>query len=161
MRKDQFHKDKKTTNDPLQAQRLNTLIPELRDHIGRRLPTYMAPSRYMLLDRLPVTPNRKIDYHSLPEPEPTILDRGHRHTLPSSPLETLLARIWTELLGIDEIGVHDSFFALGGNSLLGIRALTRLENETGIRSPVSLLFESPTIAELAIRLLTETMDREP
>ena len=122
---------------------------ELQTALAARLPDYMVPSRYVLLEAFPLTPNGKVDRRGLPAPQQ--IDRGQptAYEPPRSPLEHLLVELWTDLLKIDEIGVHDNFFALGGHSLLATRVVARLRTMLDLDLPVRTLFEQPTIAELA------------
>jgi amino acid adenylation domain-containing protein len=120
-------------------------IDELRELAQRRLPAHMVPGAFVALDELPLTPNGKLDRTALPAPR-----AGAVATLaPRTPLEQQLASLWSEVLGTDGIGVHDSFFALGGHSLLVTKMLARLREALGVEVPLRGVYESPTIAELA------------
>ena len=122
---------------------------DLRDALSAALPAYMVPAAFVLLERLPVTPNHKVDRRALPAPEP---GRAASRELvpPRDGVEQAIAGIWQRLLGLDAIGVHDDFFELGGHSLLGTRVLAALREEFGVEVPLRALFESPTIAGLAL-----------
>jgi amino acid adenylation domain-containing protein len=125
---------------------------ELQKALAARLPGYMVPSLYVLLDAFPLTPNGKVNRRGLPAPQQ--IDRGQprAYESPITPLENLLVELWTDLLKIDEIGIHDNFFALGGHSLLATRVVTRLRTMLDLDLPVRTLFERPTIAEFAMAI---------
>jgi acyl-coenzyme A synthetase/AMP-(fatty) acid ligase/acyl carrier protein len=120
----------------------------LQAHLRGTLPDYMVPSRFVLLDRLPYTPNGKIDRKKLPAPEASAtevrpVDR------PVGEVETTLAGFWLELLGGSQIGRDDDFFELGGHSLLVVRLVSRIQQRFGLLLPVSVVAEARTIAALA------------
>src|SRR5262249_26533903 len=104
-------------------------------------------SAFVMLDQLPLTPNGKVDRKSLPGPDST---RGSekRYIAPRSAAEAILADIWSELLGVDQVGVEDNFFEIGGHSLLATRLVSIIRNTLRAEVPLRTLFESPTIAEL-------------
>ncbi|HEV2844687.1 MAG TPA: amino acid adenylation domain-containing protein, partial [Thermoanaerobaculia bacterium] len=122
---------------------------ELREGLRGRLPEAMIPAAWVFLDALPLTPNGKVDRRALPAPE--IASEAGR-IAPRTPVEERLAGIWSELLGVGEVGAGDDFFALGGHSLLAARAATRVGAAFGIELPVSLVFEAPTLARLAAEI---------
>ncbi len=124
-------------------------LRELRDFLRERLPDYMIPAAFVLLDALPLTPNRKVDRKALPEPE---RDEPGEAAAPRTPLEELLAAVWSEVLGTDRIGPEDDFFALGGHSLRVTQVLARVREAFGVELPVRSVFESPTLAGLAARI---------
>ncbi|HKD77600.1 MAG TPA: phosphopantetheine-binding protein, partial [Ktedonobacterales bacterium] len=125
------------------------LPDDLRRHLQSRLPTYMVPAAFAVLPSFPLTPNGKVDRRQLPKSEST-LDDGDTYIAPRTPEEIALADIWSDILGATRIGVNDNFFALGGHSLLATRVIARIRD--AFRSDVTLrtLFESPTVASLAI-----------
>jgi amino acid adenylation domain-containing protein len=124
------------------------VAPEvLRQHLAAHLPQYMVPAAYVALDALPLTPNGKLDRKALPAPEADAFG-ARAYEAPQGEIETTLARIWSELLGIERVGRHDNFFALGGHSLLAVRLIERLRQH-GLQLEVRALFTSPTVAGLA------------
>ncbi|HEX4965502.1 MAG TPA: amino acid adenylation domain-containing protein [Thermoanaerobaculia bacterium] len=124
--------------------------PALRSSLLEVLPAYMVPAAFVFLDRLPVTPNLKVDRRALPAPEdstaPSVADG------PAGDLERQIAALWREVLGRERVGVHESFFDLGGHSLLAMSLLGRLREAFGVELPVRALFEEPTVAALARRV---------
>ncbi|RKH18694.1 amino acid adenylation domain-containing protein [Corallococcus sp. CA047B] len=121
----------------------------LRRHLGTRVPDYMVPSAFVVLETLPRTPSGKIDRRALPAPLPTRPELQQAYVAPRSPLERTISESWAQLLRIDRVGIHDSFFELGGNSLLALQCVARLRQEHGLEIPIVQLFQSPTVAQLA------------
>ncbi|NPC71099.1 amino acid adenylation domain-containing protein [Corallococcus exiguus] len=121
----------------------------LRRHLSTRVPDYMVPSAFVVMDALPRTPSGKIDRRGLPAPLPTRPELQQAFVAPRSPLERTIADAWAQLLRIDRVGVHDSFFELGGNSLLALQCVARLRQAHGLEIPIVQLFQSPTVAQLA------------
>jgi amino acid adenylation domain-containing protein/non-ribosomal peptide synthase protein (TIGR01720 family) len=124
-------------------------IPDLRRHLGERLPEFMVPAAFVVLDRLPTTPNGKVDRRALPAPDSGRPELEAAYVAPSTPAEETLARIWGEVLGLDQVGVRDNFFELGGDSILSIQIVAR-GNKAGLRLNPQMLFQHQTIAELAL-----------
>jgi amino acid adenylation domain-containing protein len=123
-------------------------ISEIRSFLQRKLPDYMIPSTFVFLDALPRTPNGKVDYRSLPMPE---LERSRLETefvAPQTPTEKQLAKIWQEVLGLEQVGIQDNFFELGGHSLLATQVISRARDHFEMALPLLRLFETPTIAGL-------------
>ena len=116
-----------------------------RVHLRRTLPDYMVPSAFVVLDRLPLNANGKVDRRALPEPEFAAAD----FVAPRTPTEEVLAGIWAEVLRLDRVGADADFFALGGHSLLATRVISRVRATFGVEPTVRTLFESPTLAQLA------------
>jgi acyl carrier protein len=133
-------------NRPLQGRFVRRVVPALRAWLGERLPAYMVPASFVLLDALPLTPNGKVDRRALPAPE---VGADEELVAPRSPVEEAMARIWAELLGLDRIGVKDDFFALGGHSLLANRLVSRVRAEFAVEMPLRAVFEAPTVEGLA------------
>lgn len=130
---------------------------KLRDALQARLPAYMIPATICPLERMPLTPNGKVDRRALPAPE---LDREREQVMPRTPLEAELLGLWREALGIDSIGVTDDFFELGVDSLTAGRLFARIERFYGQRLPIGSLFQTPTIERLAA-LLSEGPSEGP
>jgi acyl carrier protein len=108
----------------------------------------MIPTAFIPLDEFPQTPNGKIDRRALPEPDQTVKETAV-FTPPETLVEELLADIWSEVLSIEQISIHDNFFALGGHSLLVTRVLSRLQETVDVALPLRDFFAAPTIAQLA------------
>ena len=109
------------------------------------------PSAFVVLDSLPLTPSGKVNRRGLPAPDDSRPELDTGFVAPRTPIEQQLSAIWSEVLGIDEIGIHDNFFALGGHSLLATRVNARISSALQVNLPLRTLFESPTIAELVLR----------
>ncbi len=122
---------------------------ELRAHLKENLPDYMIPSRFIFLGAMPTTPSGKIDRSALPAPEHELPESGEVLTLPRSPLEIRLAEMWTDVLGVKCSGVKDDFFDLGGDSLAATILCIMIEEEYGQRLSPAILYQSPTIEQLA------------
>ena len=127
----------------------NPDIEELRRRLKTKLPSYMVPSSFVVLDQLPMTANGKIDRRSLPDPQPGPADRGQR-VAPRDELETSLLEIFKKTLGIsEEIGITDNFFDLGGHSLLAVRLVSEVTRMTGTELALSALFRGASVESLA------------
>ncbi|MCC2669885.1 MAG: tycC2, partial [Armatimonadetes bacterium] len=125
-------------------------LSSLRRALGDSLPGYMLPEALVTLDRIPLTPNGKIDRRALPLP--AVDDTPGEHLAPRTELEAALARIWSRVLGREAVGIHDDFFDQGGHSLLAMRVLQQIQQELSLDPPVRLLFEERTVAGLAAAL---------
>jgi len=136
-------------NNPLQGSLARNLISRLRGRLEEKLPDYMIPASFVILDALPLTPNGKVDRRALPAPDETRSQQAGEFVAPSTPVEELLSRLWAEVLGIESAGMRDDFFALGGHSLLATRLVSRMRESFGVELPVRSLFEAPTIRDLA------------
>jgi len=121
---------------------------ELREHLRRDLPEYMVPTVYVELEAFPLTTSGKVDRKKLPEPE-TTRSADEDYVAPETATEQSLAGIWSELLGLDRVGVHDSFFELGGHSLTATRMVLRVRSTFDVELPLREVFETPTIGKLA------------
>ncbi|MFI5510326.1 non-ribosomal peptide synthase/polyketide synthase, partial [Mycobacterium sp. NPDC051804] len=124
----------------------------VRAALADRLPGYMVPSAVVAIEALPLTVNGKLDKRALPAPEYTDTDR---YRAPSTATEEILAGIFAQVLGVERVGVDDSFFELGGDSLLAMRVIAAVNTGLDAGLAVRSLFEAPTVAELATRIGTE------
>ncbi|MFP2934769.1 phosphopantetheine-binding protein, partial [Pyxidicoccus sp. 3LG] len=136
----------------LTARQGQTLSVEaLREHLLGRLPEYMVPSAFVVLEALPLSANGKADRKALPAPAaPTRTAR--EFVAPRNPTEELLAGLFAQLLNVSRVGVNDDFFALGGHSLMATQLASRLRRTFGAELPLRELFEAPTVAALALRV---------
>jgi acyl carrier protein len=130
------------------------LVPELRSFLEERLPRYVVPSALVLLDVLPLTPNGKVDRIALPPPSTTRPELEKDFVAPRTHVEEKLAGIWAEVLGLERVGVQDSFFTLGGHSLLATQIVSRVRDTFDVELPLRTLFGAPTIASLAEHINT-------
>jgi amino acid adenylation domain-containing protein len=119
---------------------------ELRGFLRKVLPDYMVPSAFVTLHKFPLTPNGKLDRRALPAPD---WDAGTDYIQPRTDAERALAQIWTEVLGVKQVGINDNFFELGGDSLLSFRALSRICATFGVNLSARAVFDAPTVARLA------------
>ena len=127
------------------------LIDNLRSYLKEKLPEYMIPSAFVVLKFLPLTPNGKIDRQALPAPE-TAANFTDNFVAPRTSVEAILASIWSQLLGLKKVGIHDNFFDLGGHSLLITQLLAKIRESFQIELPLRVLFEAPTVAGLAEKI---------
>jgi amino acid adenylation domain-containing protein/non-ribosomal peptide synthase protein (TIGR01720 family) len=124
------------------------LIPTLRRFLHEHLPEYMIPAMFVVLDELPKTPSGKLDTRALPVPGHATPGPNEAYVAPRNEMEEVLAGIWSELLGVERVGIHDNFFELGGDSILSIQIIARA-NQAGLRLRPAQLFQYQTIAEIA------------
>jgi amino acid adenylation domain-containing protein len=139
------------------------VISELRGYLKEKLPEYMVPSAFVILDEMPLTPNGKIDRRALPSPGTARPESERSFVAPRNPTEETLARILLQILNLQQVGVHDDFFELGGHSLLATQVISRLREAFHVELPLREIFEHPTIAELAqviSRLQTQQKEKE-
>ena len=122
---------------------------ELRSFLKGKLPAHMVPSAFVWLDRLPLTANGKVDRQALRPPDPSRPESADGYVAPRNPTEERLAGIWSELLGLERVGIHDSFFDLAGHSLMATRVVSRVRDAFHVELPLRAFFDSPTIASLA------------
>jgi amino acid adenylation domain-containing protein len=122
---------------------------ELREFLSRQLPAYMVPSLIARIEKLPLTPNGKVDRRALPAPENPLTTPEAEIASPRNATEILLLEIWREILERERIGIHDNFFHLGGHSLLATQIVSRVARTLDVELPVRVVFESPTIADIA------------
>nr|MDZ8289085.1 amino acid adenylation domain-containing protein [Nostoc sp. ChiSLP01] len=121
---------------------------ELRQVLKAKLPEYMIPNAFVMLESLPLTPNGKVDRRALPAPD-LYSSRTGKYVAPRTPIEELLAQIWAQVLKIVQVGIHDNFFELGGHSLLATQLVSRIRNIFKVELALRELFARATVAELA------------
>ncbi|MFC1715834.1 amino acid adenylation domain-containing protein [Candidatus Poribacteria bacterium] len=127
----------------------NPTIDELRSFLKKKLPAYMVPSFFLFLEALPLAPNGKVDRRSLPAPDRSRPDMEEAYVAPCTTAEEILAQIWSDLLGVEGVGIHDDFFSLGGHSLLATQVISRLRSTSQVELSLHSIFETPTVAGLA------------
>jgi len=127
-------------------------VSELRSFLTRKLPDYMIPSVFVMLPALPLMLNGKVDRLALPEPGKSRPELGTPFVAPSTPVEEELSRIWAEVLSLDQVGIRDNFFDLGGHSLAAARVVSQVIKEFQLELPLQSLFQSPTVAEMAVTI---------
>ncbi|MEH2375501.1 amino acid adenylation domain-containing protein [Nostoc sp.] len=125
---------------------VSLLVSELRSFLQKKLPEYMIPSAFVLLESLPLTSNGKVDRRALPKPDlnSTLLEK---YVAPRTPIEEILAQIWAQVLKVEQVGIYDNFFELGGHSLLATQLLSRIRNIFKLELPLHSLFAAATVAE--------------
>lgn len=136
-------------NNPLFAQAATNLAPKLHDYLSDKLPDYMIPSAFVLLETLPLAPTGKVDRRALPIPEIERTQLKTAYVKPQNEIEATIAAIWQKLLRIDTVGIYDNFFDLGGHSLLIVKASYELSEALDQRVSVVDLFQYPTISSFA------------
>jgi amino acid adenylation domain-containing protein len=124
-------------------------VNSLRSYLKSKLPDYMVPSNFVVLESLPLTPNGKLDHKALPEPELHRTSLVEKYIEPRTGMEKALAEIWVDVLGTKQVAANDNFFELGGHSLLAVQLFSQIEKTLGHRLPLATLFRAPTIAALA------------
>ena len=120
-------------------------VEDLRSHLSGKLPDYMVPADFVKLDEMPLTPNGKINRKALPDPDMSLM--GEAYVAPRNEIEEKLARIWCDILKLEQIGIHDNFFSVGGDSILSIQIVSRVRS-SGFEMSVRDLFKYSTIADL-------------
>jgi len=124
-------------------------ITALRHALAEKLPGYMVPSAFIILDTLPLLPNGKLDRQRLPYPDSSRPNLDTPFIVPETSVEQALAKIWAEVLNVNHVGAHDNFFDLGGHSLAATRIVSRVIKHFQVDLPLQSLFQSPTVAEMA------------
>ncbi|HEX2091920.1 MAG TPA: amino acid adenylation domain-containing protein, partial [Longimicrobiaceae bacterium] len=147
-------------NDPQWGRRIRALVPALRSDARAKLPEYMVPAAFVVLEALPVTPNGKVDRAALPAPD-TAGAREGDYVAPRTATEERMAGIWAEVLGLERVGVDENFFDLGGHSLLATQVTSRIKERFGVDLPLRALFEAPTVGELSRRVEALRADAAP
>ena len=125
---------------------------ELYSFLQNKLPDYMVPKIFVPLAMLPITPNGKVDRRALPLPDPADPQRDTTFAPPQTPTELKLTALWSKILGIGPVGLHDNFFNLGGHSLLATQVISQVRKAFQVELPLQSLFEAPTVAQLAERI---------
>lgn len=129
-------------------------LPALRDRLKQKLPGYMIPAAFVIMDQFPLTPNGKIDRRALPEPDSISIEAGE-YVPPANDVEMALVKIWERLLNVQPIGITQSFFDLGGHSLLAARLFAEIHTRFGKVLPLTTIFEDPTIRHLASAIISQ------
>jgi acyl-coenzyme A synthetase/AMP-(fatty) acid ligase/acyl carrier protein len=127
-------------------------VNELRDYVGQQLPEFMVPATFVTLDALPLTPNKKVDRVSLPAPDASRPPLAKKYIPARTPSEVALASFFQEVLALERVGVLDNFIELGGDSLSAVQIFVKIEQTFQIRFPLSMFFQTPTVADLAQEL---------
>jgi acyl carrier protein len=135
------------------ASRPAPTVSALRRALTRALPDHMVPSAFVMLDALPLTPAGKVDRGALPRPARVRPELDDPFVAPRTPVERGVTEIWSDVLALDRVGVHDHFLDLGGDSLLAIQVISRVIRTFQVELPVRALFESPTVADMAVMIV--------
>ena len=135
-------------------------VEQLRDHLKAELPAYMVPGAFVKLEAMPLTPNGKVDRKALPAPDAEALIT-HAYEAPQGPVEEVLAGIWQELLGVERVGRNDSFFDMGGHSLLIMQLLARVQSRLGHEVGLQAFYRAPTVAGMARLIQGEAESGHP
>ncbi|MBD2741474.1 non-ribosomal peptide synthetase [Coleofasciculus sp. FACHB-1120] len=141
----------------------SNLMGDLRSFVKAKLPEYMIPSAFVILKTLPLTANGKVDREKLPAPEQIRPELAGTFVAPRTNVEEILAGIWAEAIGIEQVGIYDNFFELGGHSLLATQVISRLRDAFNVELPLRQFFDFPTVADLAVAIaqkLAEQTDEE-
>ncbi|NEQ80495.1 MAG: amino acid adenylation domain-containing protein, partial [Moorea sp. SIO2I5] len=143
-------------NQPNLVQKNPQLVSQVRNFLQEQLPDYMIPAAFVVLEALPLTPSGKVNRRALPAPNKSRRDLVVDFVAPRTPTEEILASIWAEVLGLEEIGIYDNLFHLGGDSIQVIQLLSRIRNTLSVELPLHYLFEDPTITKLSQKILGTT-----
>ncbi|HJT57763.1 MAG TPA: amino acid adenylation domain-containing protein, partial [Ktedonobacteraceae bacterium] len=127
-------------------------VEELRGYLEKKLPNYMLPTHFVRLEALPLTSNGKVDRRALPVPGPSSSGPGEDFLVARTPIEEMIAGIWSEVLRRKQVGVHENFFEVGGHSLLATKLVARIRTVLQVEVPLRALFEAPTVSKLAQRM---------
>jgi amino acid adenylation domain-containing protein len=141
--------DKRLTAYVAAGRQARPTVNELRGHLRGRLPEYMMPGAFVMLDALPLMHNGKVDRRALPAPHEVEPESGHGFVAPRTPTEEMLSSIFASVLKVGRVGAYDNFFELGGHSLLATRLISRIREEFRTELPLRSLFDHPTVAELS------------
>ncbi|WP_205519984.1 phosphopantetheine-binding protein, partial [Pyxidicoccus caerfyrddinensis] len=127
----------------------------LRSFLQQRLPDFMLPSAFVALETLPLNSSGKLDRKALPSPDEAVAATSE-YVAPRNETEQRLASLWSELLQVEQVGIHDNFFTLGGHSLLATQAVTRIQSAFNVKLSLQDFFEAPTVADFALNILRLT-----
>lgn len=130
----------------------STPAVQLRAHLLSRIPEYMVPSAYVVLERMPLTPSGKLDRKALPAPDESSIAQ-RQYEPPRGEIELSLTRIWQELLRVPQVGRDDNFFEIGGDSLLGMNLIERVAENFAIQMPTAAIFQAPTVQLMAMLVI--------
>ncbi|MDJ0729785.1 MAG: amino acid adenylation domain-containing protein [Crocosphaera sp.] len=136
-----------SNNQEIDDKNFTSLLSQVHQYLKQKLPDYMIPTAFMVLESFPLTPNGKIDYRAFPEPDFSVSQTNY--VPPRTPTEEIIAKVWSQVLNIKKIGIDDNFFMLGGHSLLATQVISRIRENLKQEIPLRLLFEYPTIAQLS------------
>jgi acyl carrier protein len=126
---------------------------ELRQFLKRRLPAYLVPSSCGVLGSLPLSPHGKVDRGRLPAPDKQTVESDEMYVAPRTPIEKDIARIFGAALGVENVGIHDDFFAIGGHSLLVTRIISQVNSAFQVELPIRALFDAPTVSGLVAAIV--------
>ena len=147
-------------NNPLQAKAARKLVPQLQTYLAQKLPEYMMPSAFVVLESLPLTANGKVDRRALIALDDAIKPQlTENYIAPQTPIEQVLVKIFAEVLGLKHVGINDNFFELGGHSLLATQLVSRIRDAFGFELPLRSVFETPRIVDLS--KLVESKENNP
>ncbi|MFL9458788.1 phosphopantetheine-binding protein [Tolypothrix bouteillei VB521301_2] len=147
--------DKRLIAYVVPQKQLTTTINQLRSFLKEKLPDYMVPSAIVFLESLPLTPNGKVDRRALKAPVHS--SGSDTFVSPRNTVELQLVQIWSKILKLDSVGVKDDFFDLGGHSLLAVHLMTEIKQQFGKDLPLAMLFQHPTIEDLAVAIQKDTV----
>ncbi|MEG4112400.1 MULTISPECIES: amino acid adenylation domain-containing protein [unclassified Microcoleus] len=137
----------------------SALIKNLRSFLREQLPDYMVPASFMFLEAMPLTPNGKVDFKALPAPETN--NSNADFIAPQTLEEQVLAEIWAEVLGLKQVGINDNFFELGGHSLLATQLIAKVRDRFHVELSLRCLFQSPSVASLAVAIAQAKSQQSP
>ena len=157
--REDIHGDKRLVAYIVPTNQTAPTASDLRNALAKQLPDYMIPSSYVALDALPLIGIGKVDRQALPDPGTARPSLGVSYEGPRTPIETELEKIWAGVLGLDQVGIHDNFFDLGGHSLAATRVIAQVIKKFQLEIPLQALFQSPTVAEMA-SVITEYQGNE-
>ncbi|HKV36650.1 MAG TPA: amino acid adenylation domain-containing protein, partial [Pyrinomonadaceae bacterium] len=139
----------------LEAGATNTAVDKVRERLRERLPDYMIPTAFMLLEEMPLTPNGKVDRRALPAPDQARAREVDDYQAPRTPIEEMLCDVFAGVLAVERVGVEDNFFELGGHSLLVTQVISKIRENLNVELPVRAVFEYPTVVGLATQVEAE------